>query len=293
MLRLLLAEWMKSRTRWLPYVLFLFLIIGAAIQIWLFGGVAYLDERNNIDEYGIPAGAFTFRWPWAILPLLDAGQYWGPVFIAFFAASAVATDFGWGSVRLSIARGVTRTQFLTAKLLTTALICAAGMLIALAVGIVFSLAATQLFEDPVRYVGVNPEPSVSEMPPMVARAALAILPYGLLAFMLAVVSRSTAMGATGVLVYKLVESAAVSLMGELGGNWERFQNLFIEHHASALLAANKNGYPDYNTIAFRAVPDRADTPDPSVAAIMLVVFCVAFGAISFWSFARRDLNSRE
>jgi hypothetical protein len=69
--------------------------------------------------------------------------------------------------------------------------------------------------------------------------------------------------------------------------------MFIEHHATALLAANKNGYPDYNTIAFRAIPDTADTPDPWVAALMLVLFCVVFGAASFWSFARRDLNSRE
>jgi ABC-type transport system involved in multi-copper enzyme maturation permease subunit len=196
-------------------------------------------------------------------------------------------------VRLSVARGVTRTQFLAAKLLTTALVCAVGMLVALAVGVVFSLMATQLFEDPTKYVGVNPEPSVSEMPLMVARSALAILPYGMLAFMLAVLSRSTAMGATGVLAYKLIESTAVSGFGELGGNWERLQNLFIEHHASALLAVNKAGYPDYNTIAFRAVPDPADTPDPWLAVLMLVAFCIVFGAASFASFARRDLNSRE
>jgi ABC-2 type transport system permease protein len=283
---------MKSRTRWLPYMLLAFMFIGAAIQIWLAGGVAYLDERNHIDEYGLNS-AFTFRWPYAILPLLDSGQYWGPVFIAVFTASTVATDFGWGSVRLSVARGVTRTQFLAAKLLTTALVCAVGMLLALAIGVVFSLLATQLFEDPTKYVGVNPEPSVSEMPLMIGRSALAILPYGMLAFVLAVLSRSTALGATGVLVYKLIESTAVSGLGELGGNWERFQNLFLEHHASALLAANSAGYPDYNTIAFRAIPDPADTPDPWLAALMLVAFCVVFGAVSFASFARRDLNSRE
>jgi ABC-type transport system involved in multi-copper enzyme maturation permease subunit len=284
---------MKTRTRWLPYMLLAFLFIGAAIQIWLFGGVAYLDERNNIEEYGTPAGAFTFRWPYAILPLLDSGQYWGPVFIAFFAASAVATDFGWGSVRLSIARGVTRTQFLAAKLLTTALICTAGMLLALAVGVVFSLGATQLFEDPTKYVGINPEPSLSGMPLMIARTALTIVPYGMLAFMLAVLSRSTALGATGVLVYKLVESASVSLLGELGGSWAWGQNLFLEHHASGLLAVNRSGYPDYNTIAFRAIPDPADAPDPWFATSMLVAFCIVFGAVSFASFARRDLNSRE
>ena len=117
MLRLLAAEWMKSRTRWLPYMLLCcFCSSAPPSRSGSSVCVAYFDERNHIEEYGIHASAFTFRWPYAILPLLDAGQYWGPVFIAFFAASAVATDFGWGSVRLSIARGVTRTQFLAAKL---------------------------------------------------------------------------------------------------------------------------------------------------------------------------------
>ncbi len=128
---------------------------------------------------------------------------------------------------------------------------------------------------------------------MIARAALAILPYGMLAFMLTVLSRSTAIGATGVIVYKLIESSAVGILSSLGGTWADFQNLFIQHHAAALLAVNRSGYPDYNSIAFRPLPDPADTPDPWFAASVLVAFCAVFVAVAFWSFARRDLNSRE
>lgn len=294
MRRLMFAEWMKSRTRWLPYVMLLFLFIGAAIEIWLGGVVAYFDERRNIDDYGI-SSAFTFRWPYSILPLLDAGQYWGPVFIAFFTASVVATDFSWGSVRLSIARGIPRSDFLTAKLLTTAIICAIGMLLALALGIAFSLMATALMEDPTKYsvvAAVTDEPTLGEMPLMIARVALTILPYGMLAFMLAVVSRSTALGATGVLIYKLIEGVLVALFGELGGTWAHLQNLFIEHHASALLAQN-NGDFEFNTIAFRSIPRTHDTPEPGISAVMLLVFTALFAAVSYASFLRRDLNSRE
>lgn len=293
--RLMFAEWMKSRTRWLPYVMLLFLFIGAAIEIWLGGVAAYYDERRNIEEYGI-ASAYTFRWPYSILPLLDAGQYWGPVFIAFFTASVVATDFGWGSVRLSIARGIARADFLTAKLLTTALIATIGMLLALALGVAFSLLATALLEDPTKYAAVaavTDEPSIGEMPLMIARAALTVLPYGLLAFMLAVISRSTALGATGVLIYKLIEGVLVALFGGLGGSWAHLQNLFIEHHASALLALNNGDYPQFNTVAFRSIPRAADTPEPGISAVMLVVFCAVFVAVSYASFSRRDLNSRE
>lgn len=294
MRKLMVAEWMKSRTRWLPYVMLLFLFIGAAIEIWLGGVAAYYDERRNIADYGI-ASAFTFRWPYSILPLLDAGQYWGPVFIAFFVASVVATDFGWGSVRLSIARGIPRTDFLTAKLLTTALVSTIGMLLALALGIAFSLLATALVEDPTKYdvvAAVTAEPSIGEMPLMIARTALTVLPYGMLAFMLAVISRSTALGATGVLIYKLIEGVLVALFGELGGSWAHLQNLFLEHHASALLAQNNDGF-GFNTIAFREIPRIDNSPEPGISAVLLVVFTIVFAAVSYASFLRRDLNSRE
>ncbi len=300
MLRLIDAEWMKSRTRWLPYAMLLFLFVGAGIEIWIGGVASYYGERShyaqNDADFQNASAAFTFRWPYAILPLLDAGQYWGPVFIAFFAASSVATDFGWGSVRLSVTRGVTRTQFLAAKLLTTAFVCAVALLLALAVGIAFSLVATTLVEDPTKYAvvaAVTKEPSLGDIAIMIARSALTILPYGMLAFMLAVISRSTALGATGVLMYKLIEGVLVTIFGSIGGSWAHVQNLFVEHHARALLALNIGDYPEYNTIAFRSIPRSAGTPDPWLSAVMLVLFCVVFGAVSFASFLRRDLNSRE
>lgn len=282
---LLLAEWMKVRTRWLPYMLILFLVIGAAVEIWLFGLVAYYDERND----GASWGFYTFRLPYSLVALLDSGQYWGPIFIAFFTASTVATEYNWGTARNALTRGQTRAQYMWAKLLATALMCSAGMLLVLGIGVLFSIGATLVWGGDIRW-DVPGGPSAAEVPVMIGRAALAILPYGMLAFALTVISRSTALGATAVLIYSLIESAAQGILGSLGGRWADWQNVFIGHHAAAVMAPNRIGSIEYNSVAFREIPDPSKLQDPWVSAVTLVLYSIAFGAAAFWIFHRRDVR---
>lgn len=292
MLDMLAAELMKVRTRWMPYAIFLFLVLGAAMQIWLFGSVAYLDERGN-PEFGgeMPPSFFTFRLPWALNALLDSGQFWGGVFVAFLASSIVATEHNWGTVRQAIVRGQTRTQYFMTKLLSVSLVASVMMLAAFVIGVVFSIAATALQGEPVT-LAVPGGPSAGEVPVMVLRAGLGVLPYGMLAFGLTVVGRSTALGATGTLIYKLAETIVLPIFTELGGVWADLRVLFIGHFADALIAANRIDSNEYNSIAFRNLPVASELPDPWVAAIMLLAYSALFGALALFVFQRRDLNTR-
>lgn len=287
---MLAAELMKVRTRWLPYVVFLVLVIGAAMQIWLFGLVAYIDERGD-PEQGTPGGFFTFRLPWSINALLDSGQFWGGVFVAFLASSVVATEHNWGTVRLAIVRGQTRTQYFFTKLLVTSLVAAAMMLAAFVLGVIFSIAATALEGEPIT-LDVPGGPSAGEIALMVLRAGLGVLPYGMLAFALTVVGRSTALGATGTLIYKLAETIVLPIFTELGGVWADLRVLFMGHFADALIAENRLDLNEYNSIAFRNLPVASELSDPWVAAVMLLLYSALFGALALFVFQRRDLNTR-
>lgn len=290
MIDMLAAEFMKVRTRWLPYVIFLVLVIGAAMQIWLFGLVAYLDERGA--EFGpTPPGYFTFRLPWALNALLDSGQFWGGVFVAFLASSIVATEHNWGTVRQAIVRGQTRTQYFMTKLLGTSLIAAVMMLAAFAIGVGFAIMAAALRDEPIT-LDVPGGPSAAEVPLLVLRAGLGVLPYGMLAFALTVIGRSTALGATGTLIYKLAETIVLPVFTELGGIWADLRVLFIGHFADALIAANRIDANEYNSIAFRNLPVAAELPDPWVAAIMLLLYSTLFAALALFVFQRRDLDTR-
>lgn len=286
----LAAEILKVRKRWMPYVLLLVMLAGAAVLIWLIGYVGYRD-----DPQGEFAGdAFrTFAFPWSIAALLDSGQFWGAaIFVAILTSSTVSTEYNWGTVRQALIRGQPRWQFLAAKLVGTAIVCIVFLLVALGVGILFSIIATSAEGKPIT-LDVPGGPSLSEVALMVLRSAAGIIPYGLLAFALAVIGRSTALGIAGTLGYMLGEGIVVAILDSIGGIAADVREIAIGHHVASLIAANRIGGGDYNSIAARELPVSADLPDVWIAALVVCLYSTAFAAVAFIVFQRRDLRSSD
>ena len=286
----LAAEILKVRKRWMPYVLLLVMLAGAAVLIWLIGYVGYQE-----DPRGEFAGdAFrTFAFPWSIAALLDSGQFWGAaIFVAILTSSTVSTEYNWGTVRQALIRGQPRWQFLAAKLLGTAIVCIIFLLVALGVGILFSIIATSAAGEPIT-LDVLGGPSLQDIVLMVLRSAAGIIPYGLLAFALAVIGRSTALGIAGTLGYMLGEGIVVAILDSIGGIAADFREIAIGHHVASLAAANRIGSGDYNSIAARELPVSADLPDVWIASLVVCLYSVVFAAVAFFVFQRRDLRSSD
>ena len=284
------AELLKVGKRWMPYVLFLLMVAGAAVLIWLIGYVSYTD-----DPRGEFAGeAFrTFAFPWSIATLLDSGQFWGAaIFVGILTSSSVATEYNWGTVRQALTRGQPRWQFLAAKLLGTSIICIVFLLAALAVGVLFSVLATSA-EGAEITLDVSDGPSVPEIGLMILRSAAGIIPYGLLAFTLAVVGRSTALGVAGTIGYMLGEGIILAILDSIGGVAADFREIALGHHVASLIAANRIGNGDYTSIAAREIPLSTDVPDVWTATFVILVYCAVFLAIAFFVFQRRDLRSSD
>jgi hypothetical protein len=87
------------------------------------------------------------------------------------------------------------------------------------------------------------------------RAAMGILPYALLAFALTAVGRSTALGATGVILFMIIETTVLGIFGALGGIWADLRVLTIGHSAASL--SRPTARPGAYEVALR------ETPDPS------------------------------
>ena len=290
MVNALATEILKVRKRWMPYVLLLLMVAGAAVLIWLIGYVGYRD-----DPRGDYAGeAFrTFAFPWSIPTLLDSGQFWGAaVFVTILTSSTVSTEYTWGTVRQALTRGQPRWQFLATKLLGTSLICIVFLLVSLAVAVLFSILATSAEGESIT-LDVPDGPSVPEIFVMILRTALGIIPYGMLAFALAVIGRSTALGIAGTLGYMMGEGIIVAILESIGGIAADFREVAIGHHVASLIAANRIGTGDYTTIAAREVPVTADLPDVWVAALVILLYSAAFAAVAFFIFQRRDLRSSD
>ena len=62
---------------------------------------------------------------------------------------------------------------------------------------------------------------------------------------------------------------------------------------ASLIAANRIGSGDYNSIAARELPVAADLPDVWVAALVILLYSAAFAAVAFFIFQRRDLRSSD
>jgi len=283
------AELLKVRKRWLAYLLLFVLIAGAAIQIWLGGYVAWRTEAE-VEPENLRLALRTFVLPWSLASLLDSGQFWGSFIVGVLTASMVATEYGWGTVRQALIRGQTRSQYLTVKLLGITILSSAILLTALAVGIAFSLIATVIAGEAVT-LDVPDGPSAPELVLMILRAGYAIIPYGMLAFCLTVVGRSTALGVAGTLLYLIGESILLGILHGLGGVAPTIQSFVLGHNASAVLSANVIGAENYNSAAFRNNPLAADLPDPAVGALVLAAYSAVFLFVAYRVFMRRDLGT--
>jgi ABC-type transport system involved in multi-copper enzyme maturation permease subunit len=285
MTSLLLVELLKMRKRWLPYLLFLVMVGGVAMLIWL-GGFA---EFHSSERDSRALGLHTMAVPWSLVALLDSGQFWGSFLVGVLVASGVATEYNWGTVRQALIRGQTRRQYLTVKLLGLATISAVSLLGALAIGMLFSVMATAIAGKPIT-LDVPDGPSVPEVVLIILRAGHGILPYALLAFCLTVVSRSTAMGTAGILIFIIGEAILSGILSGLGGPAPTIRAFLIGHNVSALLAANAIGPGEYNSMAFRELPVASELPDPGIAALVIAFYSALFLAIAYAVFQRRDLG---
>jgi ABC-type transport system involved in multi-copper enzyme maturation permease subunit len=287
------AEIMKTTKRWMPYVLLFFTIAGAAVIIFLMGYVGWLDERDEA-EYGFGLESFfTFVFPYSLMALLDNGQFYGSaLFVGILTSSAVATEYNWGTARGALIRGQSRANYLLTKLLGIAIICTGFLLAVFAIGILFSMLATSFTDESIT-LDVPNGPSVPEIGLMTLRAALGIIPYGLFAFMLAVVGRSTALGVAGTLGYMFGEAIVIAILRELSGFWNDIPDALLGTQVSSLIAANRFVNVEYISFAPRDRPIASELPDPWVASLVIFGWCALFLAVAFFVFLRRDLQSRD
>ncbi|MCH8901830.1 MAG: ABC transporter permease subunit [Chloroflexi bacterium] len=284
--RVLAAELLKVRKRWLPYVLFLVMVIGVAAHIWLLGYATWADENNAFDAFFHAETLRTFVLPHALPALLQSGQFWGSMLVGILTASVVGTEYSWGTARQALLRGQTRSEYLTLKLIGLVMMASVGLLAALGIGILFSLMASAIAGEE-----VSGSTSFGAAILMVLRAGYTIMPYGLLAFALTTVSRSTTLGVAGSVIFVVLEAIMIAVFSGIGTAWSETARAFLPgHNVAAILSANRIDEGAFFSLAPREQLLPVSLPDPTVAALVLALYCLVFLAISYAVFQRRDLQ---
>jgi len=192
-----------------------------------------------------------FTLPGSVSTALGIVQTLALILIAILTASAIGIDYGAGTLRSVLTQGVGRWPYLTAKIITLAVIA-------------FRLdgAGTATWSD----AGLA-----------LWKAWSSTLPYLALTTFVTVFARSSAAGMAIGLGYYFAEQLIVALFSNLF-SW--FQNV-----ADFFLVRNISGWVGgAGGLAGGALPDQTH------ALVVLAFYTLVLGGVAFWLFERRDVQ---
>ena len=281
MIRLISAELFRLRKRLVTKVLLIVLIvIIAAVYLMALPSIGAAvrpgEEMSTLASLvGLPESL-----PFVLFILFQIGT----VLALVFAAGSVGGEYRWGTIRTTLICSQSRAKFLAAKLIAVLLMVLLGMVIGLVAGFIMCLITTAIAGNPVD-LGFMTGGYLWDQFLQLWRTFFIMLPYILLAFLLALVGRSALAGigiGVGVL---FLEPMFAGLFKSVGG--------WVANIPDYLLAANAGTGP---IMALIQLPEEfkgmLGTPSMGVwqATAVLAGYCVLFLALGFYLFRRRDVT---
>ncbi len=223
-------------------------------------------------------------WPTGILAALNfsSGNSLGSLLLIVLVGTVVGQEYTWRTLHLWLSHGTPRAALLTAKfaalLVPIALIVLTPVLVGGALTAYFTVAlngALDLARVDFGEVGLR-----------ILCTAYTLLPYAGLAFLLAVVTRSTVAAIGGSVAYSLlIEGVAMQILQFVGGAAAK-----ITIYLPAGLAAGLMGGPGGQV----TVNGRTAAPlaylDPGPAALGIALYVLIFVGMALWAFRKQDLT---
>ena len=258
------SELFKLSHRMMTRVLLL-VVVGLLFGAYLLlGSVGESEEGDALEDLRI--GAVDDNGMFIVFQV-------GVIVTMTLAASSIASEFGWGTIRTMVPRTAGRSSFLTAKLITLGLFVAVVVLLgflAVLAGSVLVTASNDLDSG----LGDN---FVGRLIGAMARTAYVIVPYATLAFVIALWSRSSAAGIAIPIVLFYAEVLLTPAFASIES---------LEWLPDALIySANISSILDSDAV----VPEE-DLPDRWQAAGVLAAYVTAFVSLSYGRFLTRDIT---
>jgi ABC-type transport system involved in multi-copper enzyme maturation permease subunit len=238
-----------------------------------------------------PQGATGILQPANLLPdaipsALAIFSFFGLFLAAIFTASSVGNEYGWKTIRTELISSESRFKFLSAKLAALAVFIILGMLIGVVVGFVTRLITTGLGGYSFSLSFFTGTYAWNQFLQLL-RTFFVIMPYCLLAFLMAIVGRSTMPGvATSIGVFFL-ETIITGFMSTARGWISHVPNYLLSANVSSILGLNSES----SGIHINGNGGAA-TVLPSVphAFIVLSIYSLAFLVLGYYLFKKRDVT---
>ena len=273
MLKLIGAEFFKLKKRWMPYILLLVLLAITLLPIvvnyfnYNSAVTKYPDLEDVIVQQNGNSGTTvitatpnpdnpytgpseedwekqhlarqaagwkeTLVLPNAMNNIFNSVPGLGMFLVAFLTASVVGTEYGWGTLRQTLAKGTSRNNYLTSKLLTTAIAVIGGVLIVVLIGFIVTIITSMLLEGGIVWGGFAGYFFAS-----LGRTLLVLAVYLSMAAFFAVLLRSSAAGMAVVVAWLIGETIIMALLGGSTGWLAEVPNYLINYNVNHLALLN-------------------------------------------------------
>jgi len=264
MLPLLRSELFKLSHRMMSRVLLFLAVVAPLGAYLLLGATGDASESDVVSDLRIGA-------------VYDNGMFIvyqvGVVAAIVLAASSIASEFTWGTIRTLLPRTAGRAPFVTAKLGVLALFVAAVVILGFLAALIGSVVITSA-RDLDSSTGDN---FVGRLLLAMLRAGFAILPYASMAFVIALWSRSSAAGIAIPIVAFYAEVLLTPAFTSIGAIDWLPQALIYSANISSLLDSD-------------AVLSKADLPSHWQAAGVLAAYVGGFVSFAYGRFLTRDVT---
>ncbi len=288
MTELMLAEVYKLRKRMLTWtvagllcalVLLLYVILWTtSVRVATFGNhnqFTGIDLRNALYPHWAPAYA-----------LQVVGSF-GAILAMILAAGSVGSEYAWGTVRLVATAASGRIRILASKLIVVYGLTAAGVLLAMGTALAFGFVIA-LYYGAASF-GPPGAALLRDEAAAYGRTMFVLAPYIALAFAVAVVGRSTLAGVGTGLGVAFIEPLVDGLMRSAGSPWRSVPKYLLNTNRQIILFQNP-----LPAVLPRLGGGRGEigaAHSPLVAGLILAAYTVAFIALAFALFRRRDIGS--
>lgn len=251
-------------------------------QSWILGIIMFLVVAAFYS--GLTIASFLLSDPTSTEENLQLGSVFdngmqivtltGSILTVVFAAGLIGNEFGWNTIRPLLARATSRSALLSAKWITLFIASVGLFFVGLVATLAFSAIGSMVAGA---FEGVDAS-TIGDWAVQFARLVYSQLPYTVLAFAVALVTRSNAAGIAVGIGFGIVEALIWSLIGLMTGAFDSVRKFGMEYPSTLLTEMDPN-------------LDNASTGEMWRAAAVLTVWMVLMIGATYWIFNRRDVTS--
>jgi ABC-type transport system involved in multi-copper enzyme maturation permease subunit len=283
--RVVALELVKLGKRPLTWVLLALLLAGVVAELVGFyalgtsGQVTFYDKNGQATSAA--QGLANFILPGALKSTLDLVQQLGSWLLVVLTATALGMEDAYGTLRIMLSTGLSRTSYLLGKLFAFGLVTVGFVLAALVTGIACALLIAAAAGGSIRPLSVAGNLVFLGVAMTLRTIGVLCIPV-LLTSCATILSRSQVIGTAAGLGYYLLEAVAQRLVDMLGTQGQHLSPLLPGRDIATIMALNRF---DRHGAAFAALPALP------VAVIALLGYAALFLFVSWIVFRHRDMTA--